>query len=173
MVMCEICKKKFKVITQLHLNKHDTTIKEYLKKYSDAIIREPFNCQNCGVEVVGAISARTQYCKTCAVEINRMNVLRNVRKFNRKQKSFREKMVSDANAEFGFILDNPDSNYAKTRVDSTHSGWDYIKGVIDNVGTISDADLEVNEDGRIKGAVKLERQIENIKRNKYKAGSVF
>ena len=32
-VVCQICGKKFKQITQKHLNKHSITFSEYIKKY--------------------------------------------------------------------------------------------------------------------------------------------
>ena len=35
MTFCKICKKNFKVITPLHLKKHNTNLKEYIKSYGN------------------------------------------------------------------------------------------------------------------------------------------
>lgn len=163
MVVCEICEKEFVVITPLHLKKHNTTIKKYLKKFKGSLIRTPYDCDVCGIEVNYGTSSKSKYCTLCAKDINRLNVLNNVRKYNNKKKRFIEARISEANSEFGITFDDPNSNYRQSRVSPTHSAWDVIPGYMNHLGTINDSDLNENSDGRIKGAVRLKKEIEKLK----------
>ncbi len=162
MVKCEICKKKFKLITQIHLKKHNTTLAKYKKKYPKAKIRDNILCINCNKVIENPQSARTKYCKACALKINQQNVTKNVRKFIDKKKKQKIKWYSEANREYGITIDNQDDIYRDVRIDFTHSQWDFIPNLQNNLGTITESSLN-EKNGRIIGAVKLEREIKKLR----------
>ncbi len=169
MVECRYCKNEYKVITPLHLKKHNTTIKEYMKKFPDVMVRDPYNCEVCGKLVTKGTSSKSKYCPPCAEEVNRQNVLFNVRKYNRKRKRFIQQRISEANFQYGIDFDDPNSTSRQTRIDNTHSGWDYIPGAMNTLGTITESDLKV-KNGRIRGALWLEKEMNKIKEARKKNG---
>lgn len=163
MVICKLCGGEYIVITPLHLKKHNSTIAKYQKRFPKALIRNPYNCAVCEIEVTDGTSSKSKYCRPCATEINKQNVLQNVRKYNRNRKRQIQKGISEFNRSVGISFDHPNSMYRQTRIDSTHTGVDFIPGLLNSVGTVSKGDLSVNKDGRIKGAVRLENEIRKIK----------
>ena len=169
MVKCLYCKKEYKVITQLHLkSKHKSNIKKYLKKFPDAKIINDYNCQVCDKLVINGQSSRSKYCLTCSEEVNRQNVLHNVRKYNQRKKTFIQRAFKYANQEYGLDVDD-DFTRGETRIDKTHSAWDCLPYTgFNNKGTFNEKDLNVGKDGRIKAAKQLEYEINRRKRKNAK-----
>ena len=151
------------MITQLHLSaKHNSNIAEYQKKFPNAKIRPDYNCESCDVLVTHRKSSRAKYCPDCAIKINKLNVLYNVRKHNAKRKRYLERSFTLANLEHGIQIDEVKER-GVTRVSPTHSAWDFVPNGQDVRGTVSERDLTPNKDGRIPAAVRLRKQIQYIK----------
>lgn len=161
--MCEYCKISYKLITQLHLStKHNSNIAKYQKQFPKAKIRPDYNCENCDVLVTHRKSSRAKYCPDCAVKINKLNVLYNVRKHNAKRKKYLERSFTIANLEHGIQVDEVKER-GVTRVSPTHSAWDFVPNGQDVKGTVSERDLTPNKEGRIPAAIRLRKQIQYIK----------
>ena len=210
MVECQVCTLKYKVITQLHLKKHDLNLNSYLKKYAKAKIRDDYKCEYCKKMVINGRSSKSKYCSTvlcercglyflkginndskgnghlqnkhkltnkeylnrylkskilsCSEQVNKDNVLYNVRIYNAKKKKYVQKAFREANFEYGIKV-NDDSTLGETRIDANHSAWDYLPNSGYKVlGTISDKDLTINSNtGRLRGMEKLEYQKNKMK----------
>lgn len=210
MVMCEVCKTPYKVITQLHLKKHNLTLDTYLEKYSNAKIRDDYECQYCEKLVTNGKSSKSKYCSTvycelcrihidkgignnsygdghlsnihgltndqytkyykgakllsCSEQVNKENVLYNVRQYNARKKRYVQRAFREANFEYGIEVDD-DYTVGETRIDNTHSAWDFLPNSGYKVlGTVSDKDLDINpKTGRIRGMEKLLYQRKKLK----------
>lgn len=166
MVLCYVCKNEYVVITPLHLRKHGLTIDSYLSEFSQAKIRDDYKCASCDILVDYGTSSKSIYCKQCSIDINEMNISKNIRKYNAKKKRIMNSIYSSANREYSTVLENMENNDTELRVDNTHSAWDFVPGMQNTLGTLSDADLSINKNGRIKAAVALKKKIENLRRGK-------
>lgn len=162
--MCKLCDIKYKLITQLHLRtKHNINIKKYQKQFPSAKIRPDYNCERCDKIVTYRKSSRAKYCKKCANIINKENVLRNVREYNYKRKKFLQREFTKANQEYGILLPANGAG-GMTRLDKTHSAWDFVPNMQNVLGTVGEQDLRITPDGRIAGAERLRKQIQKLKR---------
>jgi predicted RNA-binding Zn-ribbon protein involved in translation (DUF1610 family) len=138
-----------------------------MEEFPNAIIREAFDCKICGDKIEKPTSSVTKYCPECAELSTRYNRLKNVRRHNAKKKKYIEAMISMANTEHGITLDDPNSINRQTRIDSTHTAWDWIPhGGQKVLGTMYKNDLNVTKNGRIKAAVKLEREIKRMRKKR-------
>lgn len=167
LVECLECGNKLKVVNAMHLKKHNLTIPIYLFKYKGAYIIAPFDCEECGKQNTKARSPRAKYCDPCSVEVKRRQVLaavkRNQAKKRNENKNHIINRVREANREYG--LKYPiDGRGDGTRIDKTHSSWDFIPSVMNIRGTFPEKDLDVGKDGRVKGWKKLKEQIAKQKR---------
>ncbi len=162
-ITCLICHKDYKLITQLHLStQHEINLKKYIKQFPKAKIRPDYNCIECGHLVTYRKSSRAVYCRKCAKEINTINVRYNVQKYNFKRNRYLQKTFTEANREHGLYIGlNEESGV--TRVDFTHSSWDFVPRGQNVLGTITDRELEPNADGRIPAALRLQKQIQDMK----------
>ena len=135
-----------------------------MKEFPSAIIREAFDCQLCGDRIEKPTSSVTKYCPECAELTTTYNRLKNVRRHNAKNKKWIESQISMANSQYGIILDDPDASRRQTRIDNTHTAWDTIPySKQKTLGTMYKNDLDVTPNGRIKAAVKLEREIKRMR----------
>lgn len=101
---------------------------------------------------------------SCSEEINRINVLHNVRQYNSRKKRFIQRSFREANREYGIDV-NEDHTIGETRIDNTHSAWDYLpQSGYKVLGSLSDKDLEADLDGRVIGLMKLRREMQRMKR---------
>lgn len=165
MIRCNICKYKFKMITQLHLKKkHYMNLERYLKLYPNAKIIEDYKCELCEIIVDYRKSSRSKYCKKCAIIINKYNVLKNVRKYNKRKQKYIEKHIIQSNKDFGILIKEDSVDTGLTRIDNTHSGWDFIPKGQNILGTINENDLKPNEDGRIPAYLRLKKLLDRYKR---------
>ena len=163
-VMCKLCDVDYKLITQLHLKiKHGTNIRQYQKQFPNAKIRPDYNCKRCKKLVTYRKSSRAKYCKKCANIVNKENVLRNVREYNYKRKKFLQRIFSKANQEHGIQLP-VNGMGGMTRIDKTHSAWDFVPNMQNILGSVGEQDLRITDDGRVAAAVRLRKQIEKMKR---------
>jgi hypothetical protein len=89
-----------------------------MRKYPHAVIRQPFPCASCGIEV-NSTASKTKYCKPCGVAINYNNVVLAVRKANRKRKRLLLNVFIESNREFG-------RKNSESRLDKTHAEWDNV-----------------------------------------------
>ena len=144
----------------MHLqNKHDITLIEYKKKFPKAKLRTAFPCKNCGEMVENATSSRQIYCDGCGKAIKQLKILHNVRKYHSKMKRFMQNIYTEANHQHGIQIDENARYGDRIRIDANHSAWDTnIKGQT-VLGTVTDSDLKVTKNGRIKGAEKLRKEI--------------
>lgn len=171
------CKKDFKAIVEFHLVYHGMTFKKYKKKYPEAPITDPYNCEVCNLLVDDSQSKRGKYCKDCAKIVKHDQITENARKHNREKKLSLEKAYTQANREYGMMINESMPSKDRIRVDGTHSAWDHIPSykwdkkkqryvsvpAQDIKGTISEKSLDVNKKtGRIKGAEQLRREIKKI-----------
>lgn len=153
-VYCELCKKDIsKFIGNNNSNKghlmnvHGYTNDQYIAKFNDL--------------------KKTVKLLSCSEQVNKENVLYNVRQYNARKKKYVQRAFREANFEFGIEVDDDDTN-GETRIDSTHSAWDYLPNSGYKVlGTISEKDLNVNpKTGRIRGLEKLKYQMRKDKEMK-------
>jgi hypothetical protein len=213
MVECFVCLEPYKVITQLHLRKHEMTLDSYLEAYPEAKIRDDYICKYCEKEVTNGKSSKSKYCATvycelcrddipksignntsndghlmgihglsneqylehykgakllsCSEQVNKDNVLYNVRQYNARKKAYVQRAFREANFEYGIEVDDDDTN-GETRIDNTHSAWDFLPNSGYKVlGTISEKDLGINpKTGRIRGLEKLKYQMRRDKEMK-------
>lgn len=177
MVACMECGNEFKAIVEFHLKYHEgMTFKDYKKKYPNAPITDPYNCERCEKRVSNSQSKRGKYCKECAIVIKHEQITANARKHSIDKKKRLEKWYTLANKEHGVSIDESSSRADRIRIDKTHSAWDFIpsykwnkkkKKYIpeqDIKGTFSEKSLELNKKtGRIKQAEWLQREIRKIK----------
>ena len=121
-------------------------------------------CVDCDNKVTNAMNTRSKRCKPCAVNRVRMMRIYNSRKYNGKKKKFVSSMLKEANRQFGIIyVDKGDPYSQSTRIDLNHSSWNFVPNGFNVKGTISKADLEVDENGRIRALVKLKKEINKRK----------
>jgi hypothetical protein len=173
------CKKDFKAIVEFHLVYHGMTFKKYKKKYPDAPITDPYNCEVCGLLVDNSQSKRGKYCKECAKDVKQDQITTNARNSNRKRKLALQKEYTQANREYGVTINENSSNSDRIRIDPYHAEWNYIPSykwsekkqkyipMQDTKGTFSEKSLDVNKKtGRIKQAEWLRREINKEKRAK-------
>ena len=161
------CKKDYKAIVEFHLKYHNMTFKQYKKKYPDAPITDPYNCEVCTTLVDDSQSKRGKYCKPCAKKVKDFQIRENARKHNNIRKRQLEKAYGEANIEHGMTIDENNPSTDRVRVDPTHSAWDFIPDLQNVSGTYSEKSLDINKKtGRIKQAEWLHREINKIKETK-------
>lgn len=180
MVACMECGKNYKAIVEFHLKYHNgMTFKQYKKKYPNAQITDPYNCERCDLLVSDSQSKRGKYCKGCAVIIKHEQITANARKHNYNKKRRLEKYYTLANKEHGIYVDENSQRADRIRVSPNHSAWDFIPSYKRNrktgkmipeqdiKGTFSPKSLDLNKKTkRVKQAEWLRKEIEKIKYKK-------
>ena len=165
MVNCTLCNRKFKTITELHLQKkHGMSLREYMTTYPEAKIRDDFDCQVCEVLVTHVKSPRARYCKECSEQVNQINVRNNVRKYMARKKKLAIEFMRDANKSYGVHI-NENSQHREVRVDETHSAWDAMEGTNFKIlGTFPERNLDIKgKNGHLVELNNLRRGINKIK----------
>lgn len=152
-------------MTQAHTMKcSGLTILDYLSRGHR--VAPSYFCVDCGEKVTDALNTRSKRCKVCTPYHVKMQRVYNSRIHNGKKKRFVASLMREASREYGIQYMNEGDPYNQsTRIDPTHTAWDYVPNGFKTLGTMPKSDLEIDEDGRIKGMVKLKREIERL-RNK-------